>query len=85
MAQLEYTDEDWWWLSFAGDGGFLGVVVVQGYGIVDAVSRSHELEANPGGEVQGLLIPLECVPPVQFRNRLLSKAEAVEAGGNVAN
>lgn len=75
MEQMEYTDEDWWWLSFAEESGFLGVVVIQGYGIVDAVSRSHALGVNPGGEVQGWLLP-EHVPPAEFRNRLLSKAEA---------
>jgi hypothetical protein len=48
---------DWWWLSFSGEPGFLGVCIVQGNDIGEAVIRAHVLGINPGGEVRGFPIP----------------------------
>lgn len=49
----------WWWLSFA-DGDrpagdqFLGVCVVRGRDMREAVSRAWKLGCNPGGQVLGI-------------------------------
>lgn len=48
-----------YWLSFADDDGFLGVCVVDAPSFPAAVTRSHELDINPGGEVLGYSIPDE--------------------------
>jgi len=42
-----------WWLSFATEKGNLGVVVVRGNTMRDAMGRAWALGINPGGEVQG--------------------------------
>jgi hypothetical protein len=55
-----------WWLSFVdttrsaplaeqvpGEGGFLGVVVVDAASFIDAVCRATTLGINPGGEISG--------------------------------
>lgn len=51
----------YWYLSFADDnrGGFLGACVVEGFDIVSATIRAHELGINPGGQVLGLPMPHE--------------------------
>lgn len=37
----------WWYLSFAGDDGWLGGTLVRGFTPQDAVNTSHLLEINP--------------------------------------
>lgn len=75
----------WWWLSFA-DGNlpegeqFLGVAIVPGGGIMEAVLNAKFLGCNPGGEVMGIQIPDEHVPHERYRHRLLSKQDLEEAG-----
>lgn len=76
----------YFWLSFCDphkpEGSqFLGVILIKGYGFMDAVSRCNMLGINPGGEVQGYELPLTRVPKDEGNaNRLLNKmeAEAVE-------
>ena len=72
-----------WWLSFVGDEGFLGVVIVEADDFLDAVMMSHHFDINPGGQVQGWPVPPENVAdvPPDHIGRLLSRADldAVEA------
>lgn len=79
-----------WWLSFVdpgrsapieqqvpGGGGFLGVVIAEGDTLADAITRSHLLGVNPGGQVsaQGP-IPRQLIA-AEWRDRLLTKDEAL--------
>lgn len=73
----------WWWLSFVDSAlpkgsQFLGVCVVLGDNLMEAVEGSHRLRVNPGGEVVGMEIPTGMEPPVEKRNRLLGEKEARE-------
>ena len=68
------------WLSFADPGRpegtqFLGVAIIQGSTLAAAITRSHLLKVNPGGQV-GILGPIEAeyIAP-EWRDRLLSAAE----------
>jgi len=76
----------WWWLSFVDterpEGQrFLGVVVLEATGFMDAVGQAWAHGLNPGGEVQGMeVVEGNGLPPEAFRNRLLSEAEAMEVG-----
>lgn len=83
ISESQMTPSGWWWLSFADarrpiDEQFLGVAIVQGTNMVDAVRNAHRLRCNPGGEVQGLSIVVGRVPSDPWRNRLLTKGEALE-------
>jgi hypothetical protein len=74
----------WYWMSFvdpdrpAGDR-FLGVAIVWADGPVTAVSKTHELDINPGGEVA--IVRLPEAPPLGYTDRLLDTAAARIAGG----
>lgn len=60
-----------------GEGGWLGTCVVTAFGMVDAVTRAHELEINPGGEVAGYgPLPLDSIA-AEWHNRLLTKDEVL--------
>ncbi|NKY47986.1 hypothetical protein [Nocardia cerradoensis] len=75
-----------WWLSFVDDtksrspaeqvpgaGGFLGVCIVQADHFMAAITISHRLGCNPGGQVQGY--PTDAPPHPAWMNRLLSAAD----------
>ncbi len=81
-------DDPLWWLSFCdpdkapprelqrpGGPSFLGAVITQAPTFAAAVTRSHVLKVNPGGEVK-VIGPLDLreVAP-EWRDRLLSAAE----------
>jgi hypothetical protein len=71
-----------WWLSFADPGlpegsQFLGVVILEAAGLADAVTKSHLLGLNPGGEILGYPVPGWI--PREWQGRLLTKEEAVAA------
>jgi hypothetical protein len=74
-------DDPLWWLSFAdtdlpAGSQFLGVVIVQAPTFAAAITRSHYLEINPGGQVAGSGgIPPRYVAP-EWRDRLLTRTEA---------
>lgn len=76
--------ETYWWLSFA-DGDlpegqqFLGVVIASGPTFEEVVTKTHQMGINPGGEIQAVEIPAGHVPPNEFHDRLLSRAELEEA------
>lgn len=62
----------WWWLSFSGNGKFLGVVIVYARGLLEAVRICEDRKLNPGGEVLGAAMPPEKIPAGKYRYRLLS-------------
>jgi len=71
----------WYWLSFVDPEKpkgtrFLGVVILQAKGILDATTTAHRLSINPGGEV--LSSPLQFAPPERFRYRLLSREDLTQ-------
>lgn len=81
-----------WWLSFVdptlapplaeqepGGRSFLGVTVVDAIGPIHAIRKSHELGANPGGEVQVSPVPEDFIP-LSYRDRLLSREDLAELG-----
>lgn len=67
----------WHYLSFAdtvgGKARFLGAALVEADDTVAAVKEAYRLGCNPGGEVFGM--PFERVPPLAYRNRLLTRDE----------
>lgn len=72
---------NWWWLSFCDARlpkglQFLGVALVEVASMDQVVPEAWRLGINPGGEVQFLQLPSGVEPPPEFRNRLLTKAEA---------
>lgn len=81
-------DDPLWWLSFCdpalapppelqrpGGPSFLGAVITQAPTDLAAVTRSHMLGVNPGGEVKMIgPIPTEVIAP-EWRDRLLSADE----------
>ena len=72
----------WWWLSFIDgeNGSFLGVCVVQGNGLMDAIQEAHRLACNPGGETLGTpILEEDWLPEERWRNRLLTRGQAEEA------
>jgi hypothetical protein len=80
----DFDDEaPWWWLSFIKPGvERLGVCIVQGRDIYDAVQKAWALGVNPGGEVMGLKFPgPEYLPKPEYRNRFMKQAEAEKQEG----
>ncbi len=61
----------YYWLSFAEETGFLGVVIVQAESYDQALQKAWELEINPGGNVLGGLM-VE-VPSEKWHDRLLNR------------
>ncbi|MBU8839060.1 hypothetical protein [Mycolicibacterium goodii] len=74
----ENTSSGWWYLSFAGEDGWLGGCFVSATGIADAVTKAHEAQCNPGGEVAGWG-PLEVDIKPDFSYRLLTEEEVETA------
>jgi hypothetical protein len=48
---------EYWWLSFAAEDGFRGVIITEALGLSHALKKTHRLGINPGGEVRALPIP----------------------------
>lgn len=67
----------WFYCSFADDDGFRGAVVVEAHGLATACQRCYELGCNPGGQLFAVPINPGNEPPVEFRNRLLSKDDVL--------
>lgn len=69
-----------WWLSFvdpqAPEGArFLGVCIVEGDNIAQAMSTAWFMACNPGGDIMGY--DVSDIPiPTKYRRRLLTKEEA---------
>ncbi len=66
-----------WWLSFVGEEGFRGVVIVQANDLIEAIMRTVLGNLNPGGQVGGMEIPAEIAAmiPEPWKNRLLSRED----------
>lgn len=74
----------WWWLCFCDDAKpegeqFLGVVVVEGATLGDAIARTSALGINPGGKV-GSVACTRFVPAAKWRNQVLTRQEVIKAG-----
>lgn len=80
LKEESATPKHWMYLSFADDErGFLGGVIVQGHGIVDARLSFVQLGiTSPGGEVLAFDLPDDSIPPEKYRNRLLTAEEICE-------
>lgn len=67
----------WWYMSFANDDRFLGGCFISGETFADAITRTHLLEINPGGEILATEIAMDAAGeiPEHWRERLLSRAE----------
>jgi len=82
-----------WWLSFA-DGNkpkgsqFLGAIIIHANDFIEAITETHMLGINPGGECQGMQVPPEgeLLVPIgeEWKYRLLSlqECEAFDAEMN---
>ncbi|WP_131823287.1 hypothetical protein [Mycobacteroides chelonae] len=68
----------WWYLSFAGESGWLGACFIRAASSSAAVKRAHAVGANPGGEVSALG-PLDLDIRAEYADRLLTLAEAEDA------
>lgn len=71
----------WWYLSYATQTTFLGGVILEAHGPMDAFTQSSLLGLNPGGAALGFPFPegdVVPLPPERFRNRLLTRAEVQE-------
>jgi hypothetical protein len=66
-----------WYFSFAGEEGFRGGLIIHAKSFCGAVTLSHRLGVNPGGELQGMEIAGEIAATVDAKwiGRLLSRTE----------
>jgi hypothetical protein len=72
-----------WYLSYAGEK-FHGGVIVRAYGFIHACRRARDLQINPGGEIQGIPVPPDHVPPPQYLDKCLTLAELEECWGKMS-
>jgi hypothetical protein len=77
IATRTETPKRAFWLSFAGDGGFRGAVIVHAEDFTTAVMECNLRGINPHGECQGMEIPTEATAqiPDKWKNRILSREE----------
>lgn len=75
------TEPSWWWLSFVGDDGFLGVAIVRACDPVTAVCNAHVLGVNPGGEVCAAPLLPEMKVPEWAREKLLNREQCEIVNG----
>jgi hypothetical protein len=68
----------WWYLSYAGEQDFNGGVLVMAHGFAGAAFESARRGLSPGGQVRGLPVPNDHMPPAKYRNRLLTLVELRE-------
>jgi len=82
---LEETDKPmgWWYLSYAGEGGFRGGAVIEARGFTGAAYVANILKISPGGQVMGAPIPSDQVPGEEYRHRLLTKDELNKVWGDM--
>lgn len=78
LAEEAQQTQAWWWLSFADEDGFRGVVIVRACGLLHAVRTANKLEINPGGEVLGYPLPDNFVPAAGDHDVLLDRKRALE-------
>ena len=77
---MQDIDFKWWWLSYANDHGFLGVVILTAPTFIDACKISASLKLSPGGEVIGWELTNESKHKINLSSilKLLNKKEALE-------
>jgi len=77
VAEEAHQPEALWYLSFAAEEGFRGVVIVRARGMTFALMRAKELGINPGGQVLSFAVPLEneALIPADMYDRLLGREE----------
>ncbi len=75
------TCRRWWWISFATTSAFLGAAIVRAADARGALLTAHRLKINPGGSADVGALPADLVPDTAWRNRLLSRGEALELKG----
>lgn len=65
------------WLSFAGEEGFRGAIIIHANDFMEAIMRTNLLGINPHGEVAGMDIPAVAAAkiPAHWKNRLLNREE----------
>lgn len=73
-----------WYLSFAGNGGFLGAVIVTAPGANAARTRAQDLNCFPSDDVAIVPIPPEAIPDPSYCDRLLNLAEIETIAGPLA-
>lgn len=76
----EVSPTGWWYMSFATvaqPDGFLGGLYIDGETIAEAITRSHVLGLNPGGQVAFVAVPARALAdvPMDMRRRLLTREE----------
>ena len=77
----------WWWLSFSDSfkpegQQCLGVAIVEGRTLREAIETAEALGIHPGGRVASVACTA-FVPAAVWRNRLLSREEVVAAGDSM--
>jgi hypothetical protein len=67
-----------WWLSYANDEGFRGVVITYASDFLSACMKSKMLGVSPGGQVRGFELPPEAESEIaaQDLDRCLNQEEA---------
>jgi hypothetical protein len=67
-----------WWLSYADDNGFRGVVITRARSFLLACTRAHLLNVSPGGQVQGFELPPEADDEIKLEDldRCLNEEES---------
>jgi hypothetical protein len=89
LGETEGEPDPSWWMSFCdpakapprrkqrpGGPSFLGVVIVQAPSLEDAITWSHLLGVNPGGQIE-IVGPIPAgMIGAEWHNRLLNRAEA---------
>ena len=67
-----------WYLSYAGEDGFRGGVILRAFGFVHACQRARDLHITPGGQIHGIPVPIDEVPVAKYLDRLLTLEELGE-------
>jgi hypothetical protein len=70
-------------VSFAGDGQFVGGILVSARGPVDALSQIFERELYPGGEAAFMDAPDGETAPVEEMYKLMTTADIKRVFGHV--
>jgi hypothetical protein len=77
QEKQEHPKKQWWYLSYAGPDGWKGGAIVEAHGFIGACdyAREHFIKPWPDVETRGMPIPPREIPPEEFRNRLLTRAQ----------
>lgn len=68
------------YLSFAGDDSWLGCIHIEAENVFDAITKTHILKINPGGEIAIVELPAQAIEECPYSikdnlNRLISLEE----------